>query len=475
MTRKKFTWLLISLILAGFLLTGFTSYHVAHQTLEEQIKKDALPLTSDNIYSEIQQDLIRPIFISSLMAQDTFVRDWTVSGEKSPEKIIQYLREIKQQYGTVTSFYISDATRNYYHYTGILKKMDESDPSASWYFRVKSQDPGKDYEVNIDHDTANPNQVVVFVNYRVYDFQHRFIGVIGVGLSSNAVANLIEKYKKRYEREIYFINDLGEVTLQGGASVGFKSIQEKEGLRDLATQILTTPSMSGSYTANGEKMYVSSRWVDEFQWYIMVQQKDSFDQTVFIKALINDFSISIGIALLVLLIAHFSFRGYQGRLEKMATVDKLTGSYNRQAFEDLIHQEVKNSEQSGNSLSIAVLDIDHFKSVNDNYGHQIGDHVLQRVAEECQRQLSDSGILCRWGGEEFIIILPNHDQAMAIEVSERVRSAVEAQQMQPNVTVSIGVAERVSHESVPSMIHRADSAMYDAKQSGRNQVKSAVA
>ncbi|PWI32616.1 diguanylate cyclase [Vibrio albus] len=471
MTRNKFTWLLVSLILFGFIITSFVSYHVAHKALEEQIKRDSLPLTSDNIYSEIQQDLIRPIFISSLMAQDTFVRDWTLSGEREPEKIFQYLEEIKRQYGTVTSFFVSDRTNRYYHYSGVLKNISEDDPRDGWYYRVKAQNPGKDYEVNIDHDKANPDQVVVFVNYRVYDFEHRFLGVIGVGLSSNAVAGVIEKYKKRYEREVYFINELGEVTLQGAQRLDFHAIQEKEGLKELATQILTSPSMSGSYTADGEEFYVSSRWVEEFQWYLIVQQKDKFNSKIFVETLFNDFSISILVAVIVIFIAQFSFRGYQARLERMATTDKLTGTYNRQAFDDIVNKCFKDTAQSGAPCSIALLDVDHFKSVNDSYGHQIGDHVLQRVAHECQRRLTDSGFVCRWGGEEFIILLPRYDAKQAEKVLEELRQSIEQQHMKPKVSVSIGVAERIANENIDTLIHRADTAMYQAKEHGRNQVR----
>ncbi|MDV7103625.1 sensor domain-containing diguanylate cyclase [Vibrio sp. TH_r3] len=470
MTHTRLTWLLVSLILCGFIITSFVSYQVAHETLEEQIKQDSLPLTSDNIYSEIQQDLIRPIFISSLMAQDTFVRDWTLSGEVTTDKIVQYLNEIKQQYGTVTSFFVSDKTRNYYHYSGILKQVSQDDPDDAWYFRVKSQDPGIEYEVNIDQDTANRNDIVVFVNYRVYDFQRRFMGVIGVGLSSNAVAGIIEKYKKRYNREIYFINELGEVTLHGSQPFSFNTIQEKEGLRSLATQILTTPSMSGSYSAEGDEFYISSRWVEEFQWYIMVQQKDTFDKRSFITTLLKDFSLSIAVAFLVLLVIHYSVKGYQTRLVKMAHTDKLTGISNRQAFDDIVVKESKLSNQSGKPLSIALLDIDHFKSVNDSYGHQIGDHVLQRVAHACQSQLEGLGHICRWGGEEFIILLPDCNVEQAITSLEKLRLTIENQSVKPKVTVSIGVVERLGNENIDSLVHRADIAMYQAKKNGRNQI-----
>ncbi|MHA2938100.1 sensor domain-containing diguanylate cyclase [Vibrio sp. RC27] len=473
MTKSKFTWLLVSLIMIGFFITGLVSYRIAHDTLEVQIKNDSLPLTSDNIYSEIQQDLIRPIFISSLMAQDTFVRNWTLSGESDTNEIIQYLGEIKKQYNTVTAFFVSDLTKNYYHYSSILKKVDENNDHDSWYFRVKNLGANKEYEINIDHDTANPDQVVVFVNYRVYDFENNFIGVIGVGLSSNTVAELIEKYKMRYEREIFFIDDTGMVTLQGSKPLSFSSIQQNEGLKTLAPEILSSSNMSGSYIdENGSTIYISTRWVEEFQWHIIVQQIDRFDNNSFFRSLFNNFGISVLVSLLVIFVAQLSFRGYQSRLEQMATVDTLTGAYNRQGFDTLVAKSMKNAKHTHSPLTIAMLDIDHFKSINDKFGHLAGDNVLQQVAKTCQSELRKEDAFCRWGGEEFIVILPGLNIHDATRAMERLTRSIERQPFDPKVTVSIGVSQLQEKETVPSLIRRADKAMYLAKEQGRNQVYS---
>ena len=126
------------LLLAAFIVTSGISYQVAHESLSEQIEDNTLPLTSDNIYSEIQQDLLRPIFISSLMAQDTFVRDWTINDERDPEKLIRYLNEIQQKYNTVTSFFISESSRNYYHSSGVKKKFEVVTRKDVCYLRVRS-------------------------------------------------------------------------------------------------------------------------------------------------------------------------------------------------------------------------------------------------------------------------------------------------------------------------------------------------
>ncbi|EGQ8591185.1 GGDEF domain-containing protein [Vibrio cholerae] len=470
MTRKKFSWILVTLIIFGFFVTSLVSYKVAHDTLEEQINKDSLPLTSDNIYSEIQQDLIRPIFISSLMAQDTFVREWTLAGEQDPERIIRYLREIQRQYQTISSFYISDRTGHYYHYTGILKQVSESNPNDAWFYRVKNSAPDKNFEVNIDIDTANSQQTVVFVNYKVFDFENRFLGVIGVGLSSDAVSALVEKYQKRYNRHIYFINELGEVTLHGSHHPGFDQIQQREGLKTLVTQILTSPSVSASYYADGQKVYLNSRWVDEFQWYIIVEQKDEFNHDIWFKATLGNLAISAFVALGVLGLAQMSFRGYQKRLEDMAVRDKLTGAYNRQVFEELVDDAISLANKESHPLSLAVIDLDHFKQVNDNYGHPAGDLVLQRVVALCQRHIAQVGTLCRWGGEEFVVLLPHMTQQEAYQRMESIRAEIAMHASQPQVTVSIGVVQYQQNESLLHLFNRADQAMYTAKSEGRNKV-----
>ena len=110
--RKNRLILGLSLLLvAGFLLTSLASYFVSLASLRKQIVSHELPLTRDSVYSEVQRDLLRPVFLASLMAHDTFLRDWVTKGEKSPEEVTRYLKEIQEEYGAFTSFFVSDRTR----------------------------------------------------------------------------------------------------------------------------------------------------------------------------------------------------------------------------------------------------------------------------------------------------------------------------------------------------------------------------
>ncbi|MDP3287019.1 MAG: PDC sensor domain-containing protein, partial [Methyloversatilis sp.] len=181
-TGKHRLLLLLGLLLSlGFVLTTLVSYYVSKNGIHRAIVESELPLTSDNIYSEIQKDLIRPVFIASMMAGDTFLRDWVLRSERDVPALTKFLGEVRSRYGTFTSFFVSERTRNYYHPDGLLRKVSEDNPQDSWYFRVRRLD--EPYEINVDTDTRSRDTLTVFINYRVYDYDGGLMGVTGVGLT----------------------------------------------------------------------------------------------------------------------------------------------------------------------------------------------------------------------------------------------------------------------------------------------------
>ncbi len=167
----------------------------------------------------------------------------------------------------------------------------------------------------------------------------------------------------------------------------------------------------------------------------------------------------------------------QTELEISATTDSLTELYNRKSAYERLSEELSKNRRLAKPLSCMMLDVDHFKKINDKYGHLVGDKVLQHLAN-CLRSFSrEYDILCRYGGEEFFIILPETDLPTALLVAERLReqiaeSAVKIGKQNLQITVSIGVTEaRASQAEIrDSLIGRADEALYRAKEQGRNKV-----
>ena len=165
------------------------------------------------------------------------------------------------------------------------------------------------------------------------------------------------------------------------------------------------------------------------------------------------------------------------KLEKLATVDSLTGLYNRPAVLCRLRELISFANRYKEDFSLIMLDLDHFKNVNDRYGHLAGDEVLAEIAALARRNVRDTDIVGRYGGEEFIIILPKTALASSWVVAERLRSIVEKTEMKDSagsvfsVTVSQGLAGWERGEDATSLISRADEALYKAKAKGRNRVQ----
>ncbi len=164
---------------------------------------------------------------------------------------------------------------------------------------------------------------------------------------------------------------------------------------------------------------------------------------------------------------------YQQALQS-ATTDPLTGVKNRAAMESSMRREIGLANRHGHPLSLILLDLDHFKSINDEYGHLIGDHVLRAVANVAEDTIRDSDIIFRFGGEEFMVLLHGTKLSGAALLAERMRRNIEKLVIFPDldmrVTASMGVVSLAEDESAETIFMRVDNAMYRAKNNGRNRV-----
>ncbi len=164
-------------------------------------------------------------------------------------------------------------------------------------------------------------------------------------------------------------------------------------------------------------------------------------------------------------------------IQWLATTDSLTGINNRRRLFELGRIEIERARRYGHPLSAIMLDIDHFKAINDTHGHGVGDQVLHSLAQECLKSIREFDVLGRYGGEEFAIILPETYQEEAVVTAERLRQSIQNTQIETTqdtfaVTISLGVAEMTDDiQEVAAMLDRADSALYAAKQAGRNCVR----
>jgi len=205
-------------------------------------------------------------------------------------------------------------------------------------------------------------------------------------------------------------------------------------------------------------------------YFISVEENDQisrFDKELFIQFIL------LTILLIFLLVASFMYVRYQIKINEISYRDNLTGLYNRHKFNELAEAEMERCKRYGGDFSILMIDIDFFKRVNDSYGHLSGDKVLKSLGKLLIEVLRRTDVVARWGGEEFIICLPNANEEATRIVAEKIRRNVEEFVFEKvgHISISIGgTLVRADDLKLDGPIGRADEALYISKEQGRNRV-----
>ena len=471
--RYRLVIIVTLLLLGGIVVNACLSYRQTSDEIRRSIVEQGLPLTGDTIFSQIDQGILRPLSVASLMAHDAFLIDWMRDGETGTERISRYLSAINGRNGISGSFLVSERSRRYYYAGGILKTVSAASPHDAWYFRCR--DMRQDHEINLDRDMTNGGQATMFINHRMLDDQGRLLGVIGVGLPLEQLSRQLAAHEQRFRRRIYFIDRGGRVMLSSSPLPAGRRLQDQPGLSALSQAILAAREapLRLEYSLDGNRYLLTSRFLPELGWHLLVEQNETRALQRLRASLLANLAVNSAILLLVVIAVLATLQRHQRKLRQLATTDQLTGCLNRLAFLELLPGWLRHCQRIGAVPQLLMLDIDHFKQVNDRYGHQVGDLLLQETAELLRSQLRGNDLLIRWGGEEFMLLVASHglDDALA----ERLRSIVSRHLMQGapdklTVTISVGIGLWQPPETLEAAIDRIDQALYAAKQAGRNRV-----
>jgi len=455
---------------------SLVNYEITRDSIRDELLTSGLPLTRDNIYSELHRELMRPIFVSSLMSRDTFLRDWSLGGEKDQDKIKKYLSEIRDRYGFFTSFYVSDESRKYYVPDGVLKRISRMNLHDVWYYEFVAR--GVEYDLDVDTNEAADSALTIFINYRVEDYAGSLLGVAGVGLKMDWVAGLLQSFREKYGRRVYLVDPFGSIQVHSDKRlVGKGSIHQMEGIKDIAEKILDVHDEPASfeYDAGGQHVLLSVRYIPEFNWVLLVEQDEQEALGTARMNMVRTVAIGVVAWLVIIGITAVAVNHYQSRLESMAVTDPLTGASNRRELEGRFDRAVSRHRRGRGIFSLVLLDLDGFKSVNDQSGHLQGDEILAGVVHEVRGTLRPDDLLARWGGDEFVILAQGDLGEVAV-LADRARKAVadaalSGEGAEGKVTVSCGVAEYREGDSLDTLTARADAAVYRAKALGRNRVE----
>lgn len=331
--------------------------------------------------------------------------------------------------------------------------------SLFWTETVPSKNPELKMIVTDAYEDYFSKELVITVTTPI-EHQKEFIGLIGFDLGINSLLEISQLHQS--VGQTFIIDNHNSLVHPDKNAPGKDSM---------------TDAMSG-----GEPLEVGFIRTKDTYW----QKKPIFDQELYAVHLINYDHLlfeavrksitelaAITITALVLIMFLFRLRNYGNKITELSNSDPLTGLLNRRSMAEISNYQISMSRRNNRPISIAILDIDHFKKINDQFGHDIGDQVLKLFAKKLQSETRTNDLVCRYGGEEFIICLPELDKYSARDIIQRFQGisldATPSERI--NITFSAGITHIAADESLKDATKRADQALLLAKQSGRNRIE----
>ncbi|DAB37415.1 MAG TPA: GGDEF domain-containing protein, partial [Sulfuricurvum kujiense] len=267
------------LMIALSISISFINFMVSLHSTETDLKTRSLPLTVDNIYTEIQKHVIEPNLVASMMAHDTFLKDWLMNDEQNRDKIIRYLDTIKNKYGMFVAFLVSEKTQSYYTQNGFLEHLSSTKPDNEWYFKFKKLQG--DNEINLDFNNHLDNSLIMFINHKIYDNDFHFVGATGIGLKISYINDMLKRFRQEYNFTVIFINEKGEIVLSERTDTNIKSLSDTPALYNLSDQIIVKDSKILEYQKDGENYLLKTKYIPELDLYLLVEAKlDDFTKNV---------------------------------------------------------------------------------------------------------------------------------------------------------------------------------------------------
>ncbi|MDX1796396.1 MAG: sensor domain-containing diguanylate cyclase, partial [Hydrogenovibrio sp.] len=331
------------------------------------------------------------------------------------------------------------------------------------------------HEINLDYNDQFGNNMIMFINHKIVDKHGKLLGATGIGMHMSYIDNILKRFREKYQFTVFFINQDGKVILRERKNNPLKNIAEIPSLNKLKPQILANSKKVLEYTNQGQRYLLNTQYIPELNAYLLVDAKlDDFTKQVRRTFYLN-LSMSLVITLIVTLFVLAIVRRYNSKLEFFAHNDPVTHLKNRRSFNDFFEKVLSYAQKKKRALSLIFFDVDDFKKINDQLGHQVGDQVLSRIGELLNTQFAENHLVARWGGEEFIVALSGTPLEEASDLAKTFKHRVEqdtvlAELTNHVVTISIGVTACHDGDSQDSIFRRLDEAMYQAKRAGKNKV-----
>ncbi|MGA2056196.1 MAG: diguanylate cyclase [Bradyrhizobium sp.] len=482
--RRQFIWTLAAMaaiLVFGWLFTEFLG-GMYEQNVQEEARGDI-----DLLASRLTGETATVDGMVKALAGSPSVLPLLVGGSRQDETDAKSVLDLDVEASGAKLGYILDTSGT------IVASSDHGSAallgafrSSSYFQKSIAGEPGYYFSF----DAANKERDY----YASYPVRARGDGAIaGVAVLKKSL-NTFEADLQQFDRPYFLIDPDGIVVLTNHPKMLFRPLwplsPEKQLVLGRQFAKLTDRPMvaqqivdSTWINVDGERNYVRRRYANHSQWSLVILKPT---HEIFASRVLGIiFTLLVALMTLIYLFGkerwihdniqmdkRLKLQELARDLRLQAMTDPLTGLSNRLKFDQALATEISRSMRYETSLSLVLYDVDNFKAVNDAHGHQIGDKVLIQLSQFVPSQLRNTDLLARWGGEEFVILIPGSDSEMAYQAAEKLRNAIEQVKFDEigTVTCSFGVAQYEYGDTAEALISRADEALYRAKLNGRNRV-----
>lgn len=432
------------------------------------------------VFSLIVDELLRPLHIAETTYKSGEFVPFFNHVQPDEELLVKTLKEYEETFDLVF-FAASEKARKQYLSNG--KQIDLIAGEVSWYFQALEDE--RDFLA----DLGDVDDVHLFFDFKVYNDSKEFLGIVGVGKSMQRFLAEFENYKSRHGYDFMFVDEQDRILLSSrenlltaeGNLTQLNSLPWYNQISNRNAGSLDGESLDRG-TLNsilieeaGKSFLLSEVRLQSLNWRVILllplENKQNQLTQIFLNNLLTILLVIVFFTLFVLGLTRY----LGAKISKHVDIDHLSQLPNRRFVENRFN---KLREQNA-KLSFIVVDIDHFKSINDNYGHNVGDIVIQETSKILQTDIRTNDIAARWGGEEFVLVLPGASFKTAIDIAERLRVILAKTDMyiegeKLHITASFGVTYSEGDHDLIDLVEVADDLLYQAKREGRNCVRAGL-
>ena len=412
---------------------------------------------------------MRPLHISQTLGKSQELNALMAAENLDEDKVYATLKRLNEEFG-MFFFIASDVSKRQYNSDGTQHELVEGE--VNWYFKYR------DAPMDAVADIGKWEDTHFYIDLKMYDEDGKFLGFFGTGKSLKSFLEVFENYKSRYGYDFIFVDQDNNITLSSdheliAANSQFQNLADLEWYKTLDQSKLPNGSLNNLLIRDkGQDYLIAEVGIAPFDWtlYLLtpLQERQSEISRTFILSIVTLLIVIFALFLLIYNLLYY----FKKDMQKNIQIDPLTQLPNRNKVE-LRYAEIIDQKRP---VSLLLIDIDHFKSVNDTHGHNAGDQVLRQVAAMLQNEVREEDVVGRWGGEEFIVLLPDTGPHQAFEAAQKLRERLanmtaSTGTLSLKITASFGVSFTKSPRPLTELLATADDALYQAKREGRNLVR----